>query len=147
MAQSADEPSQESSSSDVEEHDIPIQKKKPRRPKRKSRHAVYRGIPGFYPSAFVSAPPMHAYAMSAIGPPNSVPDPNFGIPNPPELIANYPPEMIMYQQHHNSIVLNELQCGVGDLNSVPNLQTWDRSRPPLFCGIIPRGSGGVSSHI
>lgn len=138
MAQGTEEPSEQSSSSDVEEQDIPIPKKKPRRPRRKARHAVYRGIPGFYPGMLVQASLIHSYSISDVGPPNASPDPGFGIQPDRQSNISYSREMVMYQQHHNNMALGELQGALSDVNSIPKLQTWDRRRPPLLCEVIPR---------
>lgn len=139
MAQGTEEPSEQSSSSDVEEHDIPMPKKKPRRPRRKARHAVYRGIPGFYPGMIVQTPVIHPYSIPDVRPPNASPDPSFGMPPDRQSNISYSQEMITYQQQHNRMALGELQGALSDVDSIPKLLTWDRRRPPLLCEVIPRG--------
>lgn len=142
MAQGEYEPSEDDSHSETDVPEATTTKKRTRRHRRKSRHAVYRGFPGYCPTVFPYPPLNAVYGYTGTGQVSQIHGDNSLISGA-EDNNSYTNGMIMYQRQHNEIVVSELVNGSANIDSFPNLYTWARDKPPVLCDIVPRGGNNV----
>ena len=128
------------SDEDDQEPEDSMAKKKPRREKRRARHAVYRAIPGY---SLMFVPPANGGIL-----PYQMPMIQGGV-IPPQMVQALPvnqPNYVPVQQTVNEPqpqALNDYLVNVlthirDRPNGMPELQTFDVSVPPKRCFLFDR---------
>ena len=123
--------------SDSEDDDEVVVERRPKREKRKARHAVYRAVPA-YPVMFMPPAPYSQYPVSAVAPSNPVQRNPKPVASNLDLPPQRPAREVVADGPGDQFVREMAQVAGGGM-TLPPLQTCDIRNPPTQVPIYERG--------